>query len=82
MVKIKFGTSKESEIVEDKLMQNSFEKIELIVRDAINKNIRETNRETTPMIIKAYRKNLLVLREIEEEYINYHNYMRIKNEKR
>lgn len=68
--------------MEDKLMQNSFERIELIVREAINKNIRETNRETTPMIIKAYRKNLLVLREIEEEYINYHNHMRIKNEKR
>ena len=51
----------------------ALENIERVLLPAITTNIKKTQRITSPSIVKAYRENLLVLRDIEREIMDWHN---------
>ena len=50
----------------------ALENIEKILLPAITINIKKTQRITSPSIVKSYRENLLVLRDIEREIRDWH----------
>lgn len=52
--------------------ENTIEQIKAIVKEAIEVNLKKTNREYNVPVIKSYRKALLVLREIEKELDDYY----------
>lgn len=52
--------------------EDTIEQIKAIVKDAIEVNLKKTNREYNVPVIKSYRKALLVLREIEKELDDYY----------
>ena len=53
------------------LARYSLNVIDKIVKQAIKTNLNKTNRTVTPMVVKAYREELLTLREIENELKSY-----------
>lgn len=52
--------------------EDTIEQIKAIVKEAIEVNLKKTNREYNVPVIKSYRKALLVLREIEKELDDYY----------
>ena len=52
--------------------EDKIEQIKAIVKEAIEVNLKKTNREYNVPVIKSYRKALLVLREIEKELDDYY----------
>lgn len=54
------------------LARYSLNVIDKIIKQAIKTNLNKTNRTVTPMVVKAYREELITLREIENELKSYH----------
>ena len=51
------------------------EQINFIINKAILDNIKKTNKQTAPVVIRSYREALLVYREIEEELKKYNEFV-------
>lgn len=60
--------------LEDDLFLSNYalNRIEKLIKEAIIINIKKTQKIAVPKIVKIYREQLLVLREVEQELIDWH----------